>query len=149
MTFYSYDYLVNQTSTSNHARIAIVVVIALLACGSLLLFLRSRDEVKYRDLSIIGFVGLAAMGFIALADYQSSGSRATQLSDAAEVVEDAADRLGVSRDEAYLSSPSQPDGALMTVEGQFYRIEFSDDGKDYVLEKVRLVSPNATFQEAE
>ncbi|MFD1472778.1 DUF3290 domain-containing protein [Companilactobacillus mishanensis] len=147
MTFYSYEYLVEQNSTPNFLFIAVTFALALALLVTGFLYFRNRNDNKYRDLLLIFVLGTVLFIGINYNNYEKQLDVSNKTNQTLTLMRSIAKEKKVSVKKLYSNSASPTEGMLIKNGEKFYRVSFDTNQSSYTLTNSNLVdSSNVTLK---
>ena len=143
MKFYSYDYVLSQISQQNWVTIGISGLLILLTGFFAVKAYRDKHDSKFRELSIILILTLVAVVLIGISNFQNSQSNNDQFQRSLRFIEVISKELDVKKEDVYVNTSADTDGALIKVGDRYYRALNGSEPDKYLLEKVELYKTDA------
>ena len=141
MKFYSYDYLQSKLQQNNLLSYIIIGVLIVILCFTLIKYYKNRQDIKYRELSIILVLGtLLAVG-VSINEYKSNAVSSNQYKSSIQFIENVANHLNIDKTHVYINSEASIENAFVKVDNTYYRVISSEKKDEYLLEKIELVDP--------
>lgn len=141
MKFYSYDYLQSKLQQNNLLSYIIIGVLIVILCFTLIKYYKNRQDIKYRELSIILVLGtLLAVG-VSINEYKSNAVSSNQYKSSIQFIENVANHLNIDKTHVYINSEASIENAFVKVDNTYYRVISSGEKDEYLLEKIELVDP--------
>ncbi|RHW46889.1 hypothetical protein DS832_05220 [Bombilactobacillus bombi] len=138
--FYTYQFLTRQPSRVNAIIWSIVFVLVVVTIITLFLFLRHRDDGKYRELTIITILCLLLTMTIQYDQWtQNKNSRANN-GQVANLIKQMATERHVSVNNIYSNSTDLKDGMLIKMKNSVYEVELNSDNSSYQLHPAHLTN---------
>ncbi|RHW49960.1 hypothetical protein DS831_07305 [Bombilactobacillus bombi] len=138
--FYTYQFLTRQPSRVNAIIWSIVFVLVVVTIITLFLFLRHRDDGKYRELTIITILCLLLTMTIQYDQWtQNKNSRANN-GQVANLIKQMAAERHVSVNNIYSNSTDLKDGMLIKMKNSVYEVELNSDNSSYQLHPAHLTN---------
>ncbi len=139
--FYTYKFLTRQPNRVNAIIWTIVFILVLITIISLFLFLRHRDDGKYRELTIITILCLLLTVTIQYDQWtQNKNSRANN-GQVANLIKQVATDRHVNVNNIYSSSTDLKDGMLIKMKNSVYEVELNSDNSSFQLHPAHLTNP--------
>ncbi len=140
MTFFSYDYLVEQNDAPNLFFIigSLVLVMALLFTGYR--YFKNRADNKYRDLFIIFILGAALFIGINYNNYEKQLDVSNKTNQTITLMKSIAKVQKVSVKKLYSNTSTPAEGMLIKNGKQIYRVSFDNNQNSYTLTKTNLIN---------
>ncbi|AKP68108.1 DUF3290 family protein [Companilactobacillus ginsenosidimutans] len=140
MTFYSYDYLVQQNSTPNvvFITVTIILVAALLFTGYR--YIRNRADNKYRDLFIIFVMGAALFIGINYNNYEKQLDISNKTNQTLTLMRSVAKVKNVSVKKLYSNTSTPAEGMLIKNGKYYYRVSFDNNQNSYTLTNANILN---------
>ncbi|KXT84521.1 DUF3290 family protein [Streptococcus panodentis] len=149
MKFYSYDYVLSQISTQNWLLLgALSLLLLVTAYVSVQAYKNQRDS-KYRELVIILLLGVVTLVLVGIGNYQTDQASDDQFRTSLHFIEVVSQELKVDKSEVYVNTSAATDGAIVKVEGSFYRAISGSEQDTYLLEKIELYDADVELVEVE
>ncbi len=140
MKFYSYEHVLNQIRQDNWLlAIFFTLVLMILAFTAFQAYRDKRDS-KYRELVIILGLVLLVSGLSGFESLQANSQINNQYRSSIHFIEKVSDKLKVKPSQVYVNTSTETNGALLYVEGHFYRAISGSEPDSYLLEKINLDS---------
>ncbi|MBF0844665.1 DUF3290 family protein [Streptococcus danieliae] len=140
MKFYSYEHVLNQIRQDNWLlAIFFTLVLVILAFTAFQAYRDKRDS-KYRELVIILGLVLLVSGLSGFESLQANSQINNQYRSSIHFIEKVSDKLKVKPSQVYVNTSTETNGALLYVEGHFYRAISGSEPDSYLLEKINLDS---------
>lgn len=140
MKFYSYEHVLNQIRQDNWLlAIFFTLVLVILALTAFQAYRDKRDS-KYRELVIILGLVLLVSGLSGFESLQANSQINNQYRSSIHFIEKVSDKLKVKPSQVYVNTSTETNGALLYVEGHFYRAISGSEPDSYLLEKINLDS---------
>ncbi|MQS89091.1 DUF3290 domain-containing protein [Companilactobacillus mishanensis] len=147
MTFYSYEYLVEQNSTPNFLFIAVTFALALALLVTGFLYFRNRNDYKYRDLLLIFVLGTVLFIGINYNNYEKQLDISNKTNQTLTLMRSIAKEKKISVKKLYSNSSSPTEGMLIKNGEKLYRVSFDTNQSSYTLTNSNLVdSSNVTLK---
>ncbi|MQS51792.1 DUF3290 domain-containing protein [Companilactobacillus mishanensis] len=147
MTFYSYEYLVEQNSTPNFLFIAVTFALALALLVTGFLYFRNRNDNKYRDLLLIFVLGTVLFIGINYNNYEKQLDISNKTNQTLTLMRSIAKEKKISVKKLYSNSSSPTEGMLIKNGEKLYRVSFDTNQSSYTLTNSNLVdSSNVTLK---
>lgn len=140
MSFYSYDYILNQIQQDNWVLIGLFAVLFLATAVTSFRAYKDKRDSKYRELVIIFGLLLLVTALSGWDSYQSTSQSNNQYQTSLHFIENVSQSLGVKPQEVYVNTSAETNGALLYVDGNFYRAISGNQPDTYLLEKMDLHS---------
>ena len=141
MKFYSYDYLQSKLQQNNLLSYIIIGVLIVILCFTLIKYYKNRQDIKYRELSIILVLGtLLAVG-VSINEYKSNAVASNQYKSSIQFIENVANHLNIDKTHVYINSEASIENSFVKVDNTYYRVISSGEKDEYLLEKIELVDP--------
>ena len=141
MKFYSYDYLQSKLQQNNLLSYIIIGVLIVILCFTLIKYYKNRQDIKYRELSIILVLGtLLAVG-VSINEYKSNAVSSNQYKSSIHFIEKISNDLNIDKTHVYINSEASIENAFVKVDNTYYRVISSGEKDEYLLEKIELVDP--------
>ena len=141
MKFYSYDYLQSKLQQNNLLSYIIIGVLIVILCFTLIKYYKNRQDIKYRELSIILVLGtLLAVG-VSINEYKSNAVSSNQYKSSIQFIENVANHLNIDKTHVYINSEVSIENSFVKVDNTYYRVISSGEKDEYLLEKIELVDP--------
>lgn len=139
--FYTYKFLTRQPNRVNAIIWTIVFILVLITIISLFLFLRHRDDGKYRELTIITILCLLLTVTIQYDQWtQNKNSRANN-GQVANLIKQVATDRHVNVNNIYSSSTDLKNGMLIKMKDSVYEVELNSDNSSFQLHLAHLTNP--------
>ena len=139
--FYTYKFLTRQPNRMNAIIWTIVFILVLITIISLFLFLRHRDDGKYRELTIITILCLLLTVTIQYDQWtQNKNSRANN-GQVANLIKQVATDRHVNVNNIYSSSTDLKNGMLIKMKNSVYEVELNFDNSSFQLHPAHLTNP--------
>ena len=136
--FYTYKFLTRQPNRMNAIIWTIVFILVLITIISLFLFLRHRDDGKYRELTIITILCLLLTVTIQYDQWtQNKNSRANN-GQVANLIKQVATDRHVNVNNIYSSSTDLKNGMLIKMKNSVYEVELNSDNSSFQLHPAHL-----------
>lgn len=145
-TFYTYDYLKRQPAITTWILIGIAIVLIIAATVSIFLFVRHRDDGKYRDLSIILITALILAACILYDNWTQKSTQVQSSTQVSTFLKNVSQAKGVSVDKITCNSTTLSSGMLVRIKKNIYQVEFNSDNSSYQLQKSELTNPDIQIQ---
>ncbi|MCU0081672.1 DUF3290 domain-containing protein [Streptococcus danieliae] len=140
MKFYSYEHVLNQIRQDNWLlAIFFTLVLVILAFTAFQAYRDKRDS-KYRELVIILGLVLLVSGLSGFESLQANSQINNQYRSSIHFIEKVSDKLKVKPSQVYVNTSTETNGALLYVEGHFYRAISGSEPDSYLLEKINFDS---------
>ncbi|MFC6180436.1 DUF3290 domain-containing protein [Lactiplantibacillus daowaiensis] len=133
MTFYTYDYLINQNSNHTILQLAVISIIILVIALLSWLWYRHKTDLKYRDLFIIMVLVLLLLVGIQVNEWQTLQSTFSQKSQVTQIMQRIAKEKGVKPSQVQSNTSTVSSGMLVYVQGHIYNVTVNTDGNSYTL----------------
>lgn len=139
MTFYSYDYLVEQNKTPNilFIIVTIILVVALLITGYR--YYRNRTDNKYRDLLIIFVLGAFTFVGINYNNYEKQLDVTNKTNQTLTLMKSVAKSKHTSAKKLYSNNSAPTEGMLIKNGKHYYRVSFDNNQNSFTLMNANLV----------
>ncbi|NYS33666.1 DUF3290 family protein [Streptococcus danieliae] len=140
MKFYSYEHVLNQIRQDNWLlAIFFTLVLVILALTAFQAYRDKRDS-KYLELVIILGLVLLVSGLSGFESLQANSQINNQYRSSIHFIEKVSDKLKVKPSQVYVNTSTETNGALLYVEGHFYRAISGSEPDSYLLEKINFDS---------
>ncbi|WP_125770055.1 DUF3290 domain-containing protein [Companilactobacillus furfuricola] len=147
MTFYSYNYLVEQNKTPNLLFIVVTLILVLAVVISGYLYYRNRTDNKYRDLLIIFVLSAALFVGINYNNYEKQLDVTNKTNQSLTLMRSVAKSKDVSAKKLYSNSSALTEGMLIKNGKKIYRVSFDNNQNSFTLTTVHLVDrSNVTYR---
>lgn len=147
MKFYSYDYVLSQVSQANWLLgMALFILFALTIVVAIQAYRDKRDS-KYRELVIILVLGLIVIVLSAITNLEANSASDDQYRTSLHFIEIVSTNLQVDKSEVYVNTSAATDGAIVFVNGDFYRAIRGSEEEMYLLEKMELYAADIELVE--
>ena len=141
MKFYSYDYLQSKLQQNNLLSYIIIAVLIVILCITLIKYYKNRQDIKYRELSIILVLStLLAVG-VSVNEYKSNAVSSNQYKSSIHFIEKISNDLNIDKIHIYINSEASIENSFVKVDNTYYRVISSGKKDEYLLEKIELVDP--------
>ncbi|MBF8970587.1 MULTISPECIES: DUF3290 family protein [unclassified Streptococcus] len=140
MKFYSYDFVLNQIRQDNWLLAAFLIALLLILGYTAFLAYRDKRDSKYRELVIILGLTLLVSGLSGFESLQANSQANNQYRTSIHFIEKVSENLKVKPNQVYVNTSAETNGALLYVDGQFYRAISGSEPDTYLLEKMDLHS---------
>lgn len=140
MTFYSYQQLLAQTNRILLWRYGILVVLSLIAVIMLILFLRHRNEGKYRDLLIIFVLSTCLVGGIQFSNYQQYQTSLSQNAQIVRFLQTVSHKKNVSLKKLKTNKTVLTDKMILKINQRYYQVDFDSDFSSYHLQRAQIIN---------
>lgn len=152
MKFYSYDYVLSQISQQNWVTIGISGLLILLTGFFVAKAYRNKHDSnkhdsKFRELSIISILTLVVVVLISISNFQYSQSNNDQFQRSLHFIEVISKELDVKKEDVYVNTSADTDGAILKVGEVYYRAIAGSDPDRYLLEKMDLYKTDVELVE--
>lgn len=148
MKFYSYDYVTGQISTVNWLFIGFFLFFVSLIALFSFKYAHAKRDSKYRELVIIFSMLAVVVAMMGLGQYQTNQATDNQYRTSLVFIENISKQLGVDKSKVYVNTSAATDGAIVRVEGKYYRAIAGTDPDYYLLEKMDLARAKIELVEA-
>ncbi|MFS1664441.1 DUF3290 family protein [Streptococcus sp. zg-JUN1979] len=138
MAFYSYDYVLSQISQSNWLLMGLLSALLVGIITVSIKAYRNQKDSKYRELVIILVLSLIATLLITISGFQANQASDNQYRTSLHFIEMVSSQLEVDKSEVYVNTSAATDGAIVYVDGQFYRAIEGSSQDSYLLEKIEM-----------
>ena len=101
---------------------------------------RDKRDSKYRELVIILGLVLLVSGLSGFESLQANSQINNQYRSSIHFIEKVSDKLKVKPSQVYVNTSTETNGALLYVEGHFYRAISGSEPDSYLLEKINFDS---------
>ncbi|GAB5053008.1 DUF3290 domain-containing protein [Pediococcus ethanolidurans] len=139
MTFYSYSQLLAQNNRLLLWRYGILVVLSLIAVLMLILFLRHRNDGKYRDLLIIFALSACLVGGIQFSNYQRYQTSLNQNAQIIRFLQTVSRKKDVSLKKLKTNKTVLTDKMILKMNHHYYQVNFDSDFSSYYLQRTQLI----------
>ncbi|KRM94240.1 hypothetical protein FC56_GL001192 [Lentilactobacillus senioris DSM 24302 = JCM 17472] len=149
MDFYTYQYLQNNQNNWQYVHIGVIIILVILFIAFGIRYLKNRWDVKYKDLTIIvGVLCLLIVG-IQANDYTNLRNSIKQTGQVTQIVQQVATKLKVKPQRVLINATqlNNTTNLLVKTPKGYFRLLFSEDGTQFVLEKIQLSHPEIKIQE--
>lgn len=139
MTFYTYQYLVDNQVSFPYLRWMIITILVISVVALSVRYFKNKGDIKYKDLAVIA--GTLLVLFLALQfnDYSNLRTTSQQGGKQVALVKDVAKKLNIKPQKlSFNNTRAGVDNILVKSPQGYYRVLFNDDNSAYVLEKVDL-----------
>ena len=143
MKFYSYDYVLSQISQQNWVMIIVSTLLVIVTGFFAFKAFQDKRGSKFRELSLISILTLIAFVLISITNLQNNQSNDNQFRSSLHFIEIVSKELGVEKEEVYVNTSADTDGALIKVGDRYYRALNGSEPDKYLLEKVELHKTDA------
>lgn len=145
-TFYTYAYLKRQPAITTWLLIGIAIALIIAATISIALFMRHRDDGKYRDLSIILITALILAGCIQYSSWTQKSSQVQSSTQVSTFLKNVSQAKDIPVDKITCNSTTLNNGMLLRIKKNVYQVEFNSDNSSYQLHKAELTNPEIKIQ---
>lgn len=145
-TFYTYAYLQRQPGIRTWILIGVAILLIIAAAVSIYLFMRHRDDGKYRDLSIILITALILAGCIQYSNWTQKSNSVQSSNQVSSFLKSVSTAQKVDLKDISCSSTTLNNGMLIRIHKQIYQVEFNSDNSSYQLQKSALTNPEFKIQ---
>ncbi|NVY95689.1 DUF3290 domain-containing protein [Lactobacillus sp. DCY120] len=139
--FYTYEYLTRQPNKVNTIILGISFVLIIGAVVFLGLFLRHRDDGKYRELTIIMILGLLLTVTIQYNQWSNNRNILAHNGQVANLIKQVASKYQLSPSQIYSNSTDLKNGMLLRLKNKIYEVDLNSDNSSFKLERVQLTNP--------
>lgn len=139
MTFYTYDYLVNQSNSNVWIRYGLIFGLLFILVIVFGLYLKYRLTSKYRDLSLIILLVLLLISGIQFSDYQKTQTKHSPSTQTEMVLKQIAHEKQVALDEIALNDTQLNNGVYLKIQDKYYLFEFTNNQDAYTLTQIYLI----------
>ncbi|MBA1434344.1 DUF3290 domain-containing protein [Bombilactobacillus bombi] len=139
--FYTYQFLTRQPSRVNAIIWTVFFILVLVTIISLFLFLRHRDDGKYRELTIITILCLLLTITIQYDQWNQNKSSRANNGQVASLIKRMAYDRHLSVNDIYSNSTNLKDGMLIKVKDAVYEVELNSDNSSFQLHPAHLTNP--------
>ncbi|UQS82713.1 DUF3290 domain-containing protein [Bombilactobacillus folatiphilus] len=139
--FYTYDYLTRQPNRMSAIMIFISVILLGIIIISLLLFLKHRDDGKYRELTIITILALLLTLTIQYDNWTQDRNSINGNGQVAGLMKQVAHTKKTNVHQIYSNSTALEDGMLLKVKSQIFKVQLNADNSSFEITKVHLTNP--------
>ncbi|WP_283679544.1 DUF3290 domain-containing protein [Lentilactobacillus sp. Marseille-Q4993] len=146
MTFYTYDYLSNSQDMWQYVRLIVISGLILATIIFFGLYFRNRFEIKYKDLGVIFVTLLLLVLAIQYNDYLNIKSSEQQTGQITQTIKQVARKLETTPKEISVNSTTTGNNLIAKTPSGYYRIDYNNDGTEFVLEKLKLYKVNVKIQ---
>lgn len=147
MTFYSYNYLVEQNKTPNILFIIVSIILVLAVVISGYRYYRNRTDNKYRDLLIIFVLCAALFVGINYNNYEKQLDVTNKTNQTLTLMRSIAKSKDVSAKKLYSNNSALTEGMLIKNGKKIYRVSFDNNQNSFTLTNVHLVdNSNVTYR---
>jgi len=143
MKLYSYDYVLSQISQQNWVMVIMSILLVLVTAFFAFKAYKDKRGSKFRELSIISVLILVAVVLIGISNFQNNQSNDNQFRSSLHFIEVVSKELGVDKEDVYVNTSADTDGALIKVGDRYYRALNGSEPYKYLLEKVELYKTDA------
>lgn len=148
MTFYTYDYLVNQSNDTVWLRYGVLFGLLFILMVVFSLYLRHRLTSKYRDLSLIILLLILLISGIQFSEYQKTQTEHSDSTQTERVLQDIAKEKKVSLTEVALNDTQLNNGSYIKIKDEIYLVEYTNNQDAYQLTKIYLFDQKITIKGA-
>ena len=141
MKFYSYEYLQSKIAQNNVVGIVVTGMLLLVLLFSLFKYYKNRQDIKYRELSIILVLGTVLAITTGITNYKDKSVSSNQYRNSVQFIEKIAKHLNVEKTRIYINSEASIENSFVKIDNTYYRVISSGKKDDYLLEKIELVDP--------
>ena len=140
MTFYGISYLQNNAGVNDYIKYGLIFAALLFLIFVFSAYLRHRLDTKYRDLTIIMLLLLLFLLGVQYSDYKQDQTNHSQSSQMVHFVKRVAQDEVVAPEEVYVNSTTLSDQMLVLIGDDCYRVTLSQDGTNFKLDSVALLT---------
>ncbi|MBU7456447.1 DUF3290 family protein [Leuconostoc fallax] len=133
MTFYSYHYLIKQSTQYTLIQMSFLILIIVSVGISALLWYRHRSDLKYRDLFIIGILAFILLVGMQISEWQTMKSTSSQQSQTTQILKRVAHDQHQPLSRVWTNTRTATNGMLVKIDTKFYQVNLSDDGQSITL----------------
>lgn len=148
MTFYTYNYLVNQSNDTIWLRYLLIFGLLFVLVIVFSLYLRHRLTSKYRDLSLIVLLLLLLISGIQFSEYQQTQTKHSPFTQTEKVLKAIAKEKQVPLSELALNDTQLNNGVYVKVDHEIYLLEFTNNQDAYTLERIYLLDEQIQLEGA-
>lgn len=148
MTFYTYDYLVNQSNDTVWLRYGLLFGLLFILMVVFSLYLRHRLTSKYRDLSLIILLVILLISGIQFSEYQKTQTEHSDSTQTERVLQDIAKENKVSLTELALNETQLNNGSYIKIKDEIYLVEYTNNQDAYQLTRIYLFDQKITIKGA-
>lgn len=149
MKFYSYDYVLSQISQDNRMLAIFMVVLMIFTVYIAYKGYKNQRESKYRELVIILVLMMLIFVLSFISKFQANEVSDNQYRTSLHFIEVVSEDLQVDKRAVYVNTSAATDGAIVYVDGAFYRAISGNDQDMYLLEKMELYDAKVELVEVE
>jgi len=139
LRFYSYDYLVSHTQQTNTLLIVFIVALAAVAVFLFIQLLRKKLPPRFKELTILLFILAALLAGVQISDVISQQDRRHQYQSNVNSFDALAEKLNVSHEEIFISTPNITPETIYKVRGEYYKLYWSDEGDSFLAVKLDVI----------
>lgn len=150
MQFFSYDYVLSRISTFNWILALSLVLLTILFLYFIFKYYKENRDTKYRELVIILALNMITTLLIGASQLKLTQASNNQYRESLAFIETVSDQLGVDEHSVYVNTSAATDGAILYVNGQFYRaIRAQNTSDGYLLEILTLLPTDIDLVEVD
>ncbi|MGX7328984.1 DUF3290 family protein [Enterococcus bulliens] len=127
MTFYTYDYLINQPNDTVWIRYGLLFSLLFILAIVFGLYLRHRWTSKYRDLSLIVLLLILLTSGIQFSEYQETQTKHSPSTQTEKMLQTIAKQKQVSLADIVLNDTQLCNGSYLKIKEAIYLVEFTND----------------------
>ena len=135
MNFYGIEYLKSQSNLNDYLKYFFIFALLIGLVIVFSFYVRHQIQTKYRELSIIIFLG------VQYSNYQLNQNQHSQSSQMVHFVEQVAQEKKVSPEKVYVNGTQLADGTIVKIDEVFYKMSLSTDQQSYTLQETYLLTP--------
>ena len=140
--FYTYQYLTRQPNKVNTVIWITSIVLVVGALFFAVLFVKHRDDGKYRDLTIIMILGLLLTITIQYSQWSKRQTSQTHNGEVVALIKQVAQQEHIKTDQISSNSTDLHDGMLLRLKnGQIYKVGLNSDNSSFTLQTAHLTNP--------
>lgn len=142
MSFYTYEYLMNESNLTNYVKYGLTIVILLFLSFVTFKYMRDKLQTKYRDLSIIFCLLLIFIIGIQFTDYSQDQNNLSQSAQMAVFIESVSNEEQVPTSKILVNTTSVGNDMIIKLEDSYYQVELNPNLEAYHLKEVKLLDKN-------
>ena len=146
MKFYSYEYLKEHILSANIFQMIILIIFLGIIIFSVFMYFKSNGDSKYRELIILFMIAIVLFVCLKINDYRNFNAINSSYYDSINIVEKASNKLGVPKDEIYITRSNDNNiGIVIKTKDWYYRVIKSDN--TYMFERLNILNPDIELVE--